>query len=484
MARNKDASEPKTGVAGWNESVGISSRSSASGSRHGKVVADRKRRIAFLVLLLILCIASVVCFWPLKDRITRGLWLHEGTEVTMAAQAEDGSKPSAGDLSSAVSTISSRLLSANISEYAVKQGGEDSILADFPTSVDAKALAQIACGRGKVELVLVDDIGDADALIKMNAGTKNVAMKEGTYSPFIDGSAIASADVVQSSGMSMLQVTLNDEGKEKLATASKDLAKDMGGIALVIDGQVVSLATVTEENTEGKLLFTSSMSAQEANAAKAVIKGSPLPIKLTYSKDEKCGALVGKTTLWGMVGATIGLLVVLAVASFVKYRKLSLVLSGGMVVYTVLMFGLMALASRVNMFTLTIAGVVGGLCATLATCACLWLITTGFRNRVLDGKSTKGAATSVPREALRPVAAPIAIISVACIVFLFLPMPYLRDFGLLWIYGLICGICAVGWYGITLLRLVAMGAVQADPAAWGVAQADSKTELSAEDTKS
>ena len=58
MARNKDASEPKTGVAGWNESVGISSRSSASGSRHGKVVADRKRRIAFLVLLLILCIAS------------------------------------------------------------------------------------------------------------------------------------------------------------------------------------------------------------------------------------------------------------------------------------------------------------------------------------------------------------------------------------------------------------------------------------------
>ena len=251
MGRNKEASEPKTGVAGWNESVGIGSRSSASGSRHGKVVADRKRRIAFLVLLLLVCVASVVCFWPLQERITRGLWLHEGTEVTMAAQAEDGSKPSAEDLSGAVSTISSRLLSANISEYAVKQGGEDSILADFPTSVDAKALAQIACGTGKVELVLFDDIGDADALIKLNAGSKNVPMKEGTYTAFVDKSGIASADVMQSSGMSMLQVTLNDQGKEKLSSVSKELAEDMGSIALVIDGQVVSLATITEENTEG-----------------------------------------------------------------------------------------------------------------------------------------------------------------------------------------------------------------------------------------
>ena len=42
------------------------------------------------------------------------------------------------------------------------------------------------------------------------------------------------------------------------------------------------------------------------------------------------------------------------------------------------------------------------------------------------------------------------------------------------VLGIVCGIVAVFWYGITTLRLLVMGSIQANPESWGIHVADSQ----------
>ena len=75
MASKDKAAERKTGVAAWNESRGNNTQRPEGGkaARQRKAEADKRRRLIILALLGIVCIASLVCAWPLKERITRGL---------------------------------------------------------------------------------------------------------------------------------------------------------------------------------------------------------------------------------------------------------------------------------------------------------------------------------------------------------------------------------------------------------------------------
>lgn len=469
MAREKKEAEKKTGVAGWNESVGTPTRKEAAGAHGKKVAADRRRRICMLVVLLLVCIASVVCFWPVKERITRGLWLKEGTSVGVQVAGKDGSAATSGDVSAAVSTISSRLAQIGISEYAVSDNGDNTLSICLTRDDAAKGIAKIVGGAGVIEFVRADEIGDADALVKVNAGTKNVLLDKGTYTPFMDNSSVASAQAVSAGdGTYAVGITFTEDGASKFAEVTKELAEDSGRIAIVIDRHVVSAPSVSEEISGGEVYISGDYTADEANALRVVLSGKPIDVDLTVGDSEEIQALVGKTMLWGMVGLAVALFAGISIYAFSRYRKLALLLVGGMAVFAVLMLGIMALASRLDMFVLTIPGVIGGTCAAVATVVAIWSISEGFRNRAQEGKSIKGAATSVPREALRLVQGPVAVAFVFSLVFLFLPQPFLREFGTVYVFGVVCGIAAVFWYAITLLRLVAMGSVQNNPGAWGI----------------
>ena len=481
MARQRKTSETKTGVAGWNESVGASSRKPTNGSRHNKLVADRRRRIAMLVVLLLTCVACTVCFWPPQETINRGLWLREGVEVVVTATNEDGSKPSAEALSGAVSTIRGRLGAAGLSEYSVSQVGDDKIAIDLAKSDDAQAIAEIVGGSGGVQFVRSDEIGDADALLKLNAGGEIVPVEKGTFSSFMDGSSVSSANVGDAGNHNYaIEVTFNDEGSKTFAEVTKELAEDTGRIAIVVGDRIVSAPSVSEEISGGKVYISGAFSAAEAGALKAALESNTIDLHFSFAKGEDVGPLVTETGLWVLSIGSLALILVFAIAAFVRLGRLAILPAGGMVVFALWLLGLMALASRVNMFNLTIPGVGAGYCAAIGTALALWLVVAGFVARTSDGKSIRGAATTAPREALRPLAAPVGVIGTASIVFLFLPIPVLREFGLVMVFGIICGIVAVFWYGVTTLRLLVMGSIQNDPESWGIHVAGNQ-DLSKED---
>lgn len=469
MADEKKSPAKKTGVAAWNESAGISSRSQASSNRRNRAEADKRKRVVALVALLAVCIASIACAWPIAQTINRGLWLKGGMAYTMVVTQEDGSKPSADQLKEAVSTIQGRLGSTGVSEYAAKQSGDDSIVIDLPTMENGENLARLVGGAGLVEFVRMDEIGDADALVKINAGSDNAVLDKSTYKAFLDGSSVSEANVEDTgSGSYAVRIVFNDEGAQTFSDVTKELAEESGRIAIVIDGCVNSAPSVSQQITGGEVYITGGFSVEEANALKAALDSQTLPLVITYTGSEEIGPLMGETMLWVLVGIAVVGFVVVSILAWMRYRKLALLEVGAMAVYAILILGLMALASRVNMFTLTIPGVLGVMWAAITTLMAVWLVCARFQAKVKDGGSVKGAATSAPREALRPLGMPCAVAFVVALVLFFVPMPALRDFGVVVVFGVLAGLAAVLWYAVTLLRLVAMGSIQANPSAWGV----------------
>lgn len=462
MTKKTEPRDCKTGVAAWKEETGES-------SRHSRASSDKRKRVVALVALFALCVASVVCFMPLKQRITRGLWLKEGAAVTIAVTTEDGKEPTADELSKAAAVVRERLASTSLSEYDVQAQGENKLVLTLPWNVDAEAIARILGGAGRIEFARFDTIGDADALIKINAGTSGVKLQDGTYTSFMDDSMIESASVVDAgSGTYAVTFTFDEEGKKLFADVTKELAEeDSGRIAIVVDGAVITAPSVSEEIADG-VVSVSGFTKNEADALASLAKGSTLSIKTTIEGTESTEPLVGKQMLWGL---TIGALVLIAgvtIAAFVKFGKLAVLVGGSLVVFALTMLGMMAIGSLSNMFVLTMPGVLGGTCAAGLTAVSVWLMVADFHKKVSEGRNVRGAAMSAPRDGMRCMLMPVVVLAVLSAVAMFVPIPAVRETGTTFVLGVVSGVLATFWYAVTLLRLLASTSMQSDPDSWGI----------------
>lgn len=468
MAEQKSASSRKTGVAAWNEEAGIESRGAARTSQHGRAQAETRGRVVALVLLAAICVACAVCAWPIKEHITRGLWLREGTAVTMSVKGADGKDATAEDVSAAASGVSARLGKMGLAEYTVEAQGED-IVIKLPNTVDAESLAKTVGGSGTIEFVRMDEIGDADALVKINAGTEDVELGAGTYTPFMDGSSVTSAEVTEvSEGSYAITMFFDEEGAKTFADVTRELAESYGSIAIVVDGKVITAASVSEEIAGGEVSISGDFTNEEANALKAMLEGEAIPATLTFKSADKTGPLAGKAGLWGMVACSAVAFLALAIASLARHGKLAVLPAGAMVVYGLLILGMMAVASLNNLFVLTVAGVVGGAVAAAITAYAAWRVADGFSQEVKGGKSVRGAATTAPSAALRPLGLPCGVASAIALALVLVPVALVRDVSVTLVFGAISGAVAVLWYEIPLLRVLAAGPIQRNPSAWGL----------------
>ena len=471
MAQDSKNEARKTGIAGWNEDAGnIGGAERARSSRHKKTEADKRRRIVLLIALLVLCVACCVCMWPIKDRITRSLMLKGGTAITFEAKNEDGSDPSQDDLGKSTSIIARRLNDIAIPESDVRAEGSN-IIVSLPWNVSADEIASYAAGSGTLEFVKLDEIGDADALSKVNAGTTNVALKKGTYTSFLDGSSVTSADVTEvSSGVYAVTVHFNKDGEKVFADTTREMSEDGGGrIAIVLNGSVCSAPNVSQEITGGTVSISGGFSEPQARSIKAAIDSGKLPVQTTKKGSEGIGPMVGKVGVWAVVIAPLAVIAIASIAAFVRFRRLFVIVLGGAAVFMVTTLGMMAIGSGANLFTLTLTAVAGGTLAGIFTLSVLWLLDSTFKRLCDEGKSVRGASMSSVGYAFAPVQVAWPVLFVASLVLQLTPLMVCKSFGLAFIIGTVGGLIAIFWYAVTLLRLLAMGAIQGAPDKWGLA---------------
>ena len=440
--------------------------------RHHLLPANNRRWVWTLGVLGVVLIVCIWGFTPLSERITQGLDIQGGVSVVLTATNADGSTPSTSDMETATSIVQSRVDSLGASEATVQQQGTDSILVQIPGATDADDAVQTIGQTGKLEFVRLDEIGDADALLKLNAGTTDVALDEGTYTAFMDGSYVDSTTVSQASGSSSgyysVNITLNSEGAEIFDEVTKELASTNGRIAIVLDGVVKSDPSVEEEISGGKISITGDFTLEEAQSLKTVLDSGSLPVTLNYSESRVVGPTLGQDSLQqGIIAIAIGVAIVI-VYLFFFYQGLGLLTLGSLSVFGILYLGLLALLSHFGAYTLTLPGLAAVVLTTGSAADSSILVLERFREEIRMGRSIRQASISGVRHGIKTSLDADAVTLVTAVALFAVAVGSVKGFGLTLMLGVACDVVTMFCFKAPALRLLACGPIAHHPGFWGV----------------
>ena len=474
MARDKSSSTPKSGVDRWKASEASSSKRSRRQKSQGRSQNPQARRYQFTLLaLVVMLVACAVGFVPPAERITQGLDIRGGVSVILSASKTDGSAPSAEEMTTATEIVQNRVNALGAAETSVQQQGTNSILVQIPGATDADAAVKTIGQTGHLEFVRLDAIGDADALAKINAGTENVKLKEGTYTAFMDGSSINSSAVAQASasatGYYAVNVSLDREGAKTFADVTGELAPTHGRIAIVLDGVVNSAPAVQNVISDGNVSITGNFTLEDAKALKTVLDSGSLPVTLSYSESRVVGPTLGQDSLrQGVVAIAIGGVIVVAYLFFF-YQGLGLLTMGSLAVFGVLYLGLLALLSRMGAFALTLPGLAGVVLTTGSAADSSILVLERLREEIRMGRTVRAATIGGTKEGISTSLDADAVQLVTALALFFMAVGPVKGFGLTTALGILCDLVTMFLFKAPMLRLLGLGALQKHPKFWGIA---------------
>lgn len=466
--RDEKNGKGATGVRRWGATAGSAPRGRAGRAGRG-VPSDARSQIAALLAALVLLVASVLLALPPAEVLGWGVDFAGGTSYSYALA--DG----AADTAATAAAVRSRLSALGVRGARVSSG--EGVTVEVPAGQDAADAVAVATRPGRVELVRLDAISDADALARVQAGASGVVLAEGSYEAFLDNSSIASIDPVRLSASSDLygiQIAFTSEGAEAFAEVTSELAPVGGQVAVVFDGTVVAAPGVSDPITDGVVTVSAGLSLTDAAGMQAAVRTGVLPAELGEGTAAPLApAVSGTGLLRALVVAGVAALAAL-VALLATMRLLGLVAYAGLVSVAVLEVGGLAALSRAGLFVPTGAAYVVAAIVVCATFLELLRVLWRVRSCVRGGTDPRDAG----RVALRRHARELAVIAVAFVagglaLFLLVSEGGLASnpAGLAWPVAAVAGALTLLLVCLPLTRAFSR-AMRANPDAWGVAPRD------------
>lgn len=473
MGRNSKSEEARTGVDRWNATEAPKAKKPRKASRKPRLRGDARKYVGTLIAMAVLCVVCIIGFTPLSQRITQGLDIQGGVSVILTASKSDGSTVSSSDMDTAKSIVEKRVNALGSSEATVQLQGSNSILVQIPGATDADATVQTIGQTGHLEFVRLDDIGDAEALAKIAAGTEDVELQDGTYTAFMDGSYIVSSTVESSTtdvGTYAVNVTFNSDGAQIFSDVTSELAPTKGQIAIVLDGVVYSAPSVQAVISDGKVSITGNFTLDKAKELKTVLDSGSLPVSLSYSESRVVGPTLGQDSLsQGIIALAAGIAIVI-VYLFFFYRGLGLLTLGSLAVFAVLDLGLLALLSHYGLFALSLPGLAGMVLTTTSAADSSILVLERFREEIRMGRTIKNASISGARHGIQTSLDADIVTLVTALALFFVGTGTVKGFGLTLALGVLCDIVTMFCFKAPALRLLALGTIQKNPTFWGINQ--------------
>lgn len=479
MASKKDGSKSASGFDSWRQATsGSTTSNQRSSSQRNKARKTRRmpavvrRHIATLVFLACLCVACVWGFTPLGERITQGLDIRGGVSVILTATKPDGSAPTGDEMSTATTIVQNRVNSLGASEATVQKQGSNSILVQIPGATDADSAVQTIGKTGKLEFVRLDEIGDADALARLESkDASNIQLKPGTYKAFMDGSSITSTSVAQAgqsaTGAYAVNVKLNSDAAKTFAEVTRELAPTNGRIAIVLDGVIKSSPAVQEEIGGGQVSITGGFSAEEARSLKTILDSGSLPVTLTYSESRVVGPTLGQDSLTqGVVAIAVGAVIVI-IYLFFFYQGLGLLTMGSLGIFALLYLGLLALLSHFGAYSLTLPGLAAVVLTTGSAADSSILVLERFREEIRMGRTVRQASMSGVKHGIATSLDADAVTLVTAIALFAVAVGSVKGFGLTLMLGVACDLVTMFCFKAPALRLLA-ASIEKHPGFWGV----------------
>ena len=466
---------------------------------------SNRRNMWLLIVTTLLVIASVFMFMPPQDKINQGLDIQGGLSVVLTAQGTDGHEVTQEDMEKSRAIIESRVNALGASEATVQVQGTDQILVQIPGLSDTETALETIGKTGKLEFARADSFTDeADQTAIANgtyvqqgvitddmgnqfpSGEMQYRSVSGSYTPLITGENITHVTVDKESETSnyyAVNLTLDNEGTEAFAQATRELAPTNGQIVIVLDGQIQSAPAVQSEITGGQVAITGGYSLEEAQSLQTVLESGSLPVSFHYEQSQVVGPTLGQDALMsGLLVAILGLtLVILYLICF--YRGLGLLTAAAMVVFAIFYLGLLATLSAFGLFSLSLAGIAGIVLTIGMAADSSILVLERFREEIRMGRSVRAASITGVRHGIETSIDADLVTLVSALTLFFLASASVKGFGMTLALGIMCDIVMMLLLKAPLIRLLAPKVIARHPGFWGIKDCEEAAPVYAELTE-
>lgn len=452
---------------------------------------DRRRNMWLLVVTTLIVIASIFMFMPPQEKINQGLDIQGGLSVVLSAQSTDGEEISAEDMEKSRAIIESRVNALGASEATVQVQGTDQILVQIPGLSDTETALETIGKTGKLEFARADTFTNSEDQSAIQSGTYMQqqtitdnygnsfptgemvyrSVEDGTYTPLITGENITRVTVDKASETSSyyaVNITLDSEGAQAFAQATRDLVSTNGQIVIVLDGEIQSAPAVQSEITDGNVSITGNYTLEEAQMLQTVLESGSLPVSFHYEQSQVVGPTLGQDALMsGLLVAILGLtLVILYLLVF--YRGLGFLTACAMVVFAIFYLGLLATLSAFGLFSLSLAGIAGIVLTIGMAADSSILVLERFREEIRMGRSVRAASKTGVWHGIQTSIDADLVTLVSALTLFFLASASVKGFGMTLALGIVCDIVMMVLLKAPLIRLLAPRVIAKHPGFWGI----------------
>ena len=273
---------------------------------------------------------------------------------------------------------------------SIGDNGDDIVVELSPTANEVDvgvALQESRIGIFQPRLNCLDESG---------ASTRNcrVDITAGTGGVFQQGSADASLD---QTGNWAAGVNLNPAGEiywNSLAVAcfSGTPSCPSTQLAIILDDVIQSAPSVNSPDFGGSVQITGAFTEDEVRSLSRVLNRGAFPVPVSPQRVETVSATAGQDSLnaaviAGLIGVALVLMFMVA-----YYRRLSVVIVSGLIVWGMVVFSLASIVSRATNFALTLAGATGIIVAVGVTVDSYVVFFERVRDEVRHGRDLQNAA--------------------------------------------------------------------------------------------
>jgi SecD/SecF fusion protein len=376
--------------------------------------SERRKRNIGTILLLLIALLCAVALTPLHKKLKGAIDIIGGSSFTMQVQQredEEGNKVAVTELDTdnAMNIIETRLSNSGVAEPVLFRQGIDRFVVQMPgmKPEDADSIRKKLQEAAKLELrevhpnsdTLAEQVAKGDHIepgykafpytYKIAEGTPEEQEIEShillNRRPAVEGSDIVAA-FPSVMGGGRVGITLNGEGEDKMIALTQPMTPRRDRIAIVLDGKCISAPVVNQVPLGKQFEITGLDGPNEAvDLAKNLMNpiNNPLKIDEERTVSPTYGASVVKQGIMsGIVGLAATFLFIL-----IYYRIAGVVALIGLVVNTVMLFGIMAMFG----FSFSLAGIAGIVLTVGMAVDANVLIYERLREEMAAGKSVKNA---------------------------------------------------------------------------------------------
>ena len=241
----------------------------------------------------------------------------------------------------------------------------------------------------------------------------------------------ASAGIPQQTAQWVVQLELDNEGKNRFAEASRSmytLQQPLNQFAIVLDSEVISAPQINEPIPGGQASIEGNFNETEAQDLAQVLKYGSLPLSFHEDEVSQVSPTLGSDQLrLGLIAGGIGMILVLIYA-LLYYRALGFVVMFSLVIAAGVTYVAAVWLGEGQGFTLTLAGVAGLIVAIGITADSFVVFFERIRDEMREGKTPRAAVEAAWDRAKRTILISDAVSMIAAVVLYLLSVGGVRSF--------------------------------------------------------